>query len=277
MARKTAPELDATEIWRIYLMTGQVQGVGPGLLSRVTNMRDFRRLMQKLPSDPRCKACRSPFKGPGGTFMRALGRRPSKLNPQLCDVCDVAIGENLGGTEIPLTMVFADVRGSTALAEDMNPAAYRDVINRFYGVVTDVLVRADALIEKLIGDEVAAMFVPGFAGADHQRRAIETAREILRATGHGGAEPPWIPVGVGVHAGTAWVGAVGREDGLNDIVALGDSVNTAARLASLAAAGEVWVSHETLDAARLDVPVIDRRNVQPKGRRDSVEVAVLRA
>src|SRR5258705_10070605 len=86
-----------------------------------------------------------------------------------------------------------------------------------------------ALLEKLIGDEVAGFFVPGFAGADHARVAVEAGEEILRATGHGEAGGPWVPVGVGVHTGLAYVGAGGAGGGVPDITVLGDAVNTASR------------------------------------------------
>lgn len=265
---------EASEFWQSYLSTGQTPS--PAILEKLLPMRQFRRFMQSLPADPRCKACRQPFKGAVGMLMRAIGRAPSKLNPQLCNVCDVYIAKNLGGAEVELTMLFADVRGSTALAEKMNPGEYSRIINRFYQESTDVLVRADALIEKLIGDEVAAMFVPGIAGPMHSGRAVDAARGILQATGHGHPDGPWIPVGIGVHRGMAYVGAVGSENGVNDIVALGDTVNTAARLASLAATGEVLVSGDTVSAADLDVRGAEQRVLQLKGRSEDVNAYVLR-
>ncbi|HUE95835.1 MAG TPA: adenylate/guanylate cyclase domain-containing protein [Longimicrobiaceae bacterium] len=261
--------------WRAYLMTGDMDAFT--LFGRTVTAKELRRVMQRLPSDPRCKACRLPFRGPGGSLMKILGRRPSRMNPHLCDNCEQYVASNLGGAEVELTMLFADVRGSTTLGEQMNPGQYSRVINRFYSVVSDVLVRADALIEKLMGDEVVAMFVPGFAGPDHPRRAIETAQTILHATGHGGPEGPWVSLGVGVHTGTAYVGAVGSEGGVNDIVALGNTVNTAARLASMAAAGEVIVSRDTMEASKLHAQPAEQRSLQLKGLREAVDVFVLRS
>src|SRR5262245_45563112 len=71
-----------------------------------------------LPSDPRCKLCAAPFKGWGGYIMRMIGRQQSKYNPRFCIPCEKF--EHPGGAEIVLTMLFADVRGSTTLAEQMS-------------------------------------------------------------------------------------------------------------------------------------------------------------
>jgi adenylate cyclase len=261
--------------WRKYLMTGEVPS--SFFLERLVGGKEFRRLMQRLPADPRCRSCRVPFRGAGGRLMQALGRRPSKLNPKWCDVCEQTIAKNLGGTEIELTMLFADVRGSTSLAERMKPEDYSEIINRFYRVATDILVRADALIEKLMGDGLVAMFVPGFAGPDHAYRAIKTGQKILRATGNGKGRDPWLPVGVGIQSGKAWVGAVGSEEGLNDIVALGDTVNTAARLASMAGTGEMLVTHRALEHSGIDIPLSGSGPLELKGRSDAVDVCVLRS
>ena len=114
------------------------------------------------------------------------------------------------------------MRGSTTLAEKMVPSEFSRLIDRFYRVATDILVDADAWIEKLIGDEVTGLFIPGYAGPHHARLAVEAAQAILQATGHSSPEGPWIPVGVGVHTGIAYVGTVGKGGGMIEITALGD-------------------------------------------------------
>jgi adenylate cyclase len=98
-----------------------------------------RHLMGVLPSSPRCKMCNSPFKGLGGGIMRLLGRDQSRYNPRYCQKCELF--EHPGGAEIFLTMLFADVRGSTTLAEQMSALEFSQLMNRFYTVATDVLVR----------------------------------------------------------------------------------------------------------------------------------------
>jgi adenylate cyclase len=234
--------------------------------------RWLRPLVKALPSDPRCRICYYPFQGVGGMLARTLlGVEPSKLNPQLCNICENASRRFPGGTEVEMSLLFADVRGSTGIAERISPVAFSRLINRFYQATTRVLYRKNGLVEKLIGDEVTGFFVPGIAGVDHARAAIEAAEEILRATGHDGASEPWIPVGVGVHTGVAFVGAVSGSANLPDITVLGDTVNAAARLAARAATGEVLFSEATRKAAGLKVEGLEGRHLSLKGRSEPMD------
>jgi adenylate cyclase len=120
------------------------------------------------------------------------------------------------------------------------------------------------------------MFAPPFAGSAHAQRAIEAARRLLAETGHETPSGPWAPIGVGVHTGLAFVGSVG-EGGVTDFTALGDSVNTAARLASAAAAGEVLVSRAAAMAAGLSDGSFEQRHLELRGRSEPVDVLVLGA
>jgi adenylate cyclase len=228
-----------------------------------------------LPSDPRCKLCGSPFKGWGGFIMHLMGRDQSRYNPRFCEKCKVF--EHPGGAEVVLTMLFADVRGSTALAENMSAREFSQLINRFYKVATHVLIQTDAMVDRLLGDEAIGLFIPGFAGPDHPRKAVEAAQELLRLTGHHEANGPWIPVGIGVHTGPAFVGVVGSEESTADFTALGDNVNTTARLASHAGTGEILVSDATYSAAGLHIQGLEHRDLELKGKSEATGVYVLRA
>jgi adenylate cyclase len=223
-----------------------------------------------LPSDPLCKICGSPFKGWGGFIMHFMGRDPSRYNPRFCEKCKVF--EHPGGAEVVLTMLFADVRGSTTLAENMRAREFSQLINRFYKVATHVLIQTDAMVDRLLGDEAIGLFIPGFAGLEHPRKAVEAARELLRLTGHHDANGPWIPVGIGVHTGPAFVSVVGSEESTADFTALGDSVNTAARLASQAGTGEILVSDATYSAAGLQIKDLEHRALELKGKSESTAV-----
>ncbi len=261
-----------SEIWRTYLTTGDMpKDMGAPWFR--SNM--LRPLVKRLPSNPRCRICDYPFGGVGGFVARSLlGVSTSTLNPHLCNVCEDAIRELNGGAEVELSMLFADVRGSTTIAETMSPAAYSRVIDRFYTAASQVLFWKYGLLEKLIGDEVAAFFVPGIAGTDHARVAIEAGEAILRVTGHGAPQGPWVPVGVGVHTGVAYVGAVGAGGGVPDITVLGDAVNTAARIAAQAATGELLFSEAARAAAALPNTGLETRHLTLKGRTEPIDVWV---
>jgi adenylate cyclase len=227
-----------------------------------------------LPSNPRCKLCAAPFKGWGGTLMRLIGREQSKYNPRFCQPCERF--DHPGGAEIVLTMLFADVRGSTTLAEQMSALEFSQLMNRFYKVASQVLIKTDALVDRLIGDEVIGLYIPGFAGKEHPRRAIEAAQELLDLTGHRDSQGPWLPVGVGIHTGLAFVGVVGADkDSPTDFTALGDNVNITARLASQAGPGEILISNATYTASNLDLGDLEHRELELKGKSEKTDVRVL--
>ncbi len=174
-------------------------------------------------------------------------------------------------------MLFADVRGSTALAERMSAADFSRLMNRFYAAATDVLVKTDAFIDKLVGDEVFGVYLPAFAGSQPAREAVQAAQRLLHVTGHGDPGGPWLPIGVGVHTGTAFFGTVtGAEGTFSDFTALGDNVNITARLASEAGSGEALISDTAYAAAGLDLGQLEQRQLQLKGKSAPVGVHVLR-
>jgi adenylate cyclase len=162
-------------------------------------------------------------------------------------------------------MLFADVRGSSRIARSTSTLEFTRLMNRFYRTSSEVLFGADAIVEKFVGDEVVGLFVPFLAGPDHTRKAVEAGQALLRVTGHGTKDGPWVPVGAGVHRGPAFVGIVASAESSADFTALGDPVNVAAHLASQAAAGEVLVTDEAASAAALDVAVLERRHLSLKG------------
>jgi adenylate cyclase len=208
-----------------------------------------------------------PFGGVGGRFSKTfLGVEPSKLNPHLCNLCERYAEKYDGGVELEISMLFVDVRGSTTMAEDIRPAEFSRKIDRFYRAVTEVFYRNNGFVEKLIGDEVAGFFVPGFAGPKHAAVALETAKKIMKSLGYGTPSGPWMPAGIGINTGVAFVGSVHADGGVTDISMLGDSVNTAARLTSLAGAGEILISERAAEAAGVRTEGMEARSLELKGK-----------
>jgi adenylate cyclase len=265
MSTQSEQDQRIEDVWREIMETGDYG-----------KARSQRRIFKLMPGDPRCRICFAPFSGWGSTVARVFyDKRPSKLSPYLCNACEDFARDHQGGAEVELTMLFVDVRGSTTLAEQMTPRAFSDLINRFYTMATHSLVHWDALVDKIIGDQAAGIFVPGLAGPEHARRAISAAVEIMEQSGQWREEGPWIPLGVGVHTGIAFVGSVGGDGGTSDITVLGDAPNTAARLSSEARPGEILISEATCAAAGLADESLEVRKLALKGKEQAVTVRVV--
>jgi adenylate cyclase len=252
---------DNEEFWRDFLTRGH------------SKEHAGRRFFKLLPHEPRCRLCAAPFAGAAAPLMRLIGKRPSDKNPNWCASCFTFMSDHHGGAEIECTLLFADVRGSTTLAEGMPAPQFRELMDRFYDIAATVVFDHDGIVDKFVGDELVAMFFPLLSGERHAARGIDSAQALLRATGHADPGGAWVPLGAGVHTGVAWVGSVGVGTHTT-LTALGDAVNTAARLASAAAAGEILVTAGAAAAAGLDAP-LERRTLELRGKGAPTEVVSL--
>ena len=200
------------------------------------------RVLRSLPSSPRCGICGAPFAGPGRHIAGPLGYRPSRKNPLICSVC-VEFSPP-GGMTMETGVLFADLRGFTERSEGIDPREVSVMLRRFYRCAEDVLF-PDAVIDKLIGDEVMAIYLPELQPhierEDVPGLMLDHARGLLRAVGYGSAERPFVEMGIGLDVGEAYVGNIGQR-ALFDFTAVGDVVNTASRLQGHAAGGEIVLS-----------------------------------
>ena len=114
-------------------------------------------MLRALPSSPRCGICGAPFAGFGSRLVRPLGYRPSRKNPDLCATCVEASPP--GGMTTEVGVLFADLRGFTRLSEQSDPEEVSALLRRFYACAERVLF-PEAVIDKLIGDEVMALYLP---------------------------------------------------------------------------------------------------------------------
>ena len=251
------------EFWRTFLQEGGDTWKGIG-----------RQILKRIPADPRCRMCASPFQGPGAPIMRLIGKRQSDSNPNWCTSCINFMAKHHGGAEVDGAMLFADIRGSTALAERMSPGEYSELLNRYFAAATNVVFKHDGFVDKSVGDELVALFFPLLTGERYVARAVAAAQDLLRATGHSDPDGPWVPVGAGVHSGMAWFGIVGEGTHI-ELTAVGDTVNVAARLAAAATTGEVLVSADAAAASDLD-PTLERRPLELKGKQLPTEVVSVR-
>ncbi len=223
--------------------------------------RLFVRVMRRLPRGPRCAVCRAPYEGIGGRVMGAVGFAPSRKNPQLCSRCfELA---PMGGQEMEVGVLFADIRGFTAFAEEEAPDRVAALLNRFYAGAVEILCR-HAIVDKLVGDEVMALYLPGVFDGDPVHHMLADAEAVLATAGYGKGEP-WVELGVGIDFGTAFVGNVGSGE-VKDFTAIGDVVNTAARLQSAAAPGEIVMSARVARRAGPDAADASPRELTLKGK-----------
>jgi adenylate cyclase len=253
-ARKSGDEPLASEDWASYFEMTSDQ------LSR-----GFSRLLRALPSSPRCGICGAPFAGFGSRLLRPLGYRQSRKSPNLCATCVEASPP--GGMTTEAGVLFADLRGFTRISEQNDPEAVSVLLRRFYACAEDVLF-PEAVIDKLIGDEVMALYLPMYKRFEEAGPVmLEHAHDLLRQIGYGTPEGPFAEVGIGLDYGEAFVGNVGRRS-LNDFTAVGDVVNVAARLQGEAAGGEILTSSRL--AEHLSEPPGERVELSLKGKAESV-------
>jgi adenylate cyclase len=255
----TATDQVESEAWRELLINGH------------RPMRLMRAMFRLMPGPPRCKVCSNPFSGPGGAVCKLAGFKPSRKNPNLCARCCEGLPD--GGATVDVAVLFADVRGSTTLGEQMAPVAFAGQMSRFYKQATSVLLAHGAIIDKLTGDGVMALFLRGTAGHNYREQACRAAIALQEALTRPGGEPG-LPVGIGLHAGEAFVGNLGASH-VVDFTALGDTVNTAARLQSIATAGEAVFGEDVFVAVAADYPMAELRTVSLRGKQEDFRICVL--
>lgn len=253
------PELIESDHWRSLL-----SGEDPA-------MQRLRRTWRGVPHGPRCKVCSAPFGGVGGLATRLILHGRSIANPTMCSTCFRALASHPGGTELDISVVFADVRGSTALAETMGAVAFRDALQRFYGLAAGAIEKHGGFVDKYLGDGVMAEFIPILAGQAHAKRAIAAALDLVSAVERSSLPASGFRVGAGVHRGTAFVGVLGSGETL-DFSALGDPVNVAARLGAIAGPGEVLASLDVWLTAGRAADGGEGRRVELVGRHEPLDV-----
>src|SRR5688572_3636523 len=177
-------------------MRGFLSGEDPGI-ARV------RRVFRRVPHGPNCKLCAAPFEGPAGAVLRHVGFARFSGNPAICGSCIKSLNK-LGvlGAEIPVSLLFADIRGSTGIGERSSPTEFRAFLDRFYQLSSRAILDHDGIVDKFVGDEVIGLFFAGISGTQHTAAAIGAARALLDAVGRVDAsERGPIPVGAAVHTG----------------------------------------------------------------------------
>jgi adenylate cyclase len=254
---------------RIPPMSERWAGILAGQHSLAFPFRAGRRLFGLLPSPWRCKFCNAPFRGPYAGAVKRIGYAPSRKNPQVCARCIERAPE--GGAIVPLAILFADVRGYTSICEQLPAAEVHEFLQRFYQTASAALLAQEGLLGQIAGDEVMGLFVPGIAGPQYRRKAVEASRSLARAVRYTDSAAGGLEIGIGVASGEEFVGNVGG-GGYKDFTAVGDVTNTAARLTSVARDGEIIIDAPTYEAVARGYPDAERQQLALKGKRAWVDV-----
>lgn len=185
-----------------------------------------------------------------------------------------------GGVVVPLSVLIASVRGYARLTEPSAAGFGSVLLNRFYDVASTVLLRHEAILGQITGDQVMGLFVPGLSGRDYPRKAVAAAAALLDAVGYRTSGGAWMTIAVGISTGEEFCGNVGG-GGFKDFTAVGEVTNTAVRLTARATAGEAIVDAATRAGAQEfsftsgDVVTLEGRNAATQTYRLAFDAAAI--
>src|SRR3954467_2624695 len=123
-----------------------------------TSLLRIRRVMRRVPHGPNCKLCAAPFEGIGGAVLRHVGFGRFPGNPAICAACIKDLNKvGVFGAEIPVSLLFADIRGSTGIGERMSPTEFRAFLDGFYQLASRAILSNDGIVDKFVGDEAIGL------------------------------------------------------------------------------------------------------------------------
>jgi adenylate cyclase len=219
--------------------------------------------------------------GPLSIPFRIVGLRPSRMNPNLCNLCETMFRriKKSSQVQVPVTILFADVRGYTTVSELLDSPEVVRLLSDFYEDCAEAVWERDGIVNKLIGDAVFAIFNFPIEHDGHVENAVLSGLALqegwasLHSNGKGERELP-IGVGVGIHTGIVTVGEVGEV--CRDFTAVGSVVNLASRLQGAAHPGEVLVTEQVYERVASQFPNAPMRVCQLKGLQQPVNTWALR-
>jgi adenylate cyclase len=224
-----------------------------------------------------------PIRGPLAVPFRIFGITQSKMNPDICTICERSFRRVKKHRHVSATatILFADIRGYTRLSERMDPIELSDIVSAFQGQCAQGIWAHDGIVNKQMGDGLMAIFNFPIKIERHAQAAVSAAIDIQRrckialtaraALLDDAADT--LGVGVGVHTGQVEIGEFSTVR--SDFTAIGGTVNLAARLESQAAAGEILVSAESAAQAPALAAGTLTRTLALKGIEHSVLAHVL--
>ena len=238
-----------------------------------------------------CKGCWDqmkvpiPIRGPFSVPFRVFGITQSKMNPNICTICERAFRKVKKGGHFTqeATILFSDIRGYTQLSETVSPLELVHLVSEFQEQCAQSVWANDGIVNKQMGDGLMAIFNFPIKSEDHTARAVASARAIQQRchaalaplAARFNLPPGALGVGVGIHTGAVEIGEFSNSR--SDFTAIGGVVNMAARLESGAKAGEILLSSEAAAQVPQLVDGVEERSLELKGINGSVSALVLRS
>ncbi len=199
------------------------------------------------------------------------------LSPNLVDqVVSGKLQLEKGGALSEVTLLFSDIRGFTAMSELRAPQEIVRMLNEYFELMVDVIFKHEGTLDKFVGDEIIALFGAPVPLPNAETKAVECALDMLRVlkefnrlrVSEGQDE---IKVGIGINTGSVVTGAIGSSRALQ-YTAIGDAVNTASRLCSLAKADQVILSEATYGKVADRVAAVALPAVRVKGKSEDLHI-----
>jgi class 3 adenylate cyclase len=183
----------------------------------------------------------------------------------------------LGGEEREITALFADLQGFTTFSERREPTEVVQMLNHYFGLAVPIFLAEDGTVAHFIGDALMVLFNAPIRQPDHALAAARAALAVCAAIDVAReARPDWPKIRVGINSGPALIGNIGGED-VRSFTAIGDTVNLASRLETLAPPGHVVIGEYTRVLLGPAAPVEALGAVEVKGKADPVQAFLLRA
>jgi class 3 adenylate cyclase len=253
----------------------RVKGLRLGAEDYLAKPFDYRELVARVEARLRTKQEADELRAAQAAIRETFARyvSPRVVERLLADPARV----RLGGTQQTITVLFADLRGYTALAETLSPDQLVDVLNGYLTVAAQAVLAYDGTTSQYAGDLVMAIFNAPLPQPDHALRAVQAGLELQREMINYQAQLPEhmrLDFGLGIATGEAVVGNIGAREWLN-YTAIGDTVNLAQRLEEIARGGEILITEGTRQAVDRAAEIEDKGLVEVRGRSEPVRVYAL--
>jgi class 3 adenylate cyclase len=220
------------------------------------------------------------IRGPFSLLFKPFGIKKSRMHPNLCTICESMFTKVMKRKQIPIpiTILFADIRGYTDLSQHIEATRLNTLLHCFYDHCSAAIWEQDGIINKFIGDAVLAIFNFPLTRKEHVQNAVSAAVQLQNDCQHlkeeiGLSEVHSLGVGIGIHTGECFMGEVGTT--YKDFTAIGPVVNLASRLQGAAGIGETVVTAAVFDHVKEQFPAAQERILTLKGVNNPVEAYVL--